>query len=350
MVNVGIVGLGFMGVTHFNTYKTVPGAKVVAICDRQPERLRGEWASVGGNIAGDRKNEDLTGIRPYADVSEMLADRSIDLIDICLATNFHKDVAIAALEAGKHVLLEKPMAASVKDARAIRDAAAKAKKYFMVGHCVRFSPAYAATYEMIKSKKYGKVREIFMRRVASPPAWAHQNWLMNGAASGGAVIDLHIHDIDYMLYLMGTPERVSSWGEAGPSGAIDVVHSSFDYPGGVRATVIGGWVYKGTFPFNFEFTIRCEKATFACNLATGGALTVYLADGTIETPKLAANDGYWHEIKYLVDCIATKKRPKIVTADSSLASLELAAKELKSIETGRPVRIAPARRPVLAKK
>ncbi len=338
MINVGIIGLGFMGVTHYNIYKANPRARVAALCDAQESRLRGEWGSIGGNIGEAKQAEDLSGIKTMTDYREMLADPEIQLVDICLRTDFHREVAVAALKAGKHVLLEKPMAASVKDARAIRDAAKAAKGYFMVGHCIRFWPEYAAAHELCKSRRYGRVRELFMRRMSSPPTWGYQNWLMNAAASGGALLDLHIHDVDYALYLLGKPERISAWGDKGPSKDIDVVHASFDYANGARATLIGGWCYQG--PFNMEFTIRCDKATLAYNLSSGEGLMVHTTEGSARLD-VGEGDGYAREIDYLLECIEKRRRPKIVTADSSLESIEFVDRERRSIESGRPVRIAP---------
>jgi predicted dehydrogenase len=339
MINVGIIGLGFMGYTHFNIYKAHRRARVVAIGDKQKKRLEGRWGDIGGNV-GDktRVTENLTGIGAYSDWRDLVADPKVDLVDICLGTHLHREVAVAALRAGKHVLLEKPMAANSRDARVIRNAAARAKGMFMVGHCVRFWPENEKTQRLIHSGKYGRVREVFMRRMTTPPAWGDEGWFMNAAKSGGALMDLHIHDLDWVRYLLGDPVRIQAWGEAGPSGLPDVVHAGLDYGGGVRATVIGGWIYHRTLPFLKEFCIRCEGGTFFYSNATGRPLTIY-TDRRAVTPKIPAGTGWARQIDYFIRCIETGKTPEVVTAESSLASIELVEKELKSIHMGRPVRV-----------
>ncbi len=338
MIKVGVVGIGFMGHTHYQIYKKHKDAKVVAIADYRESRLRGEWWDIGGNI-GDmkREKEDLTGISTYKNPYDLIADPEVELVDICMPTDLHKELAIAALKAGKHVFLEKPMARNSEEAREILKVANRAKGYFMVGHCIRFWPEYEVAYKFIKSGKYGKVREVFLRRVANPPTFGDKNWFMRGKRSGGAILDLHIHDVDYALYLLGKPKRIWAWGDKGPSGAIDVVYAGFEYPGGVHASIVGGWAYHAPFPFNAEFCIRTQKATFVWDMLLGKPLTIYTDKGKEITPKIPEGDGWSREIDYFLNCIKRKKKPEIVTAKSSYESLIAVEKEMESIRTGKAV-------------
>ncbi len=340
MVKVGVIGIGFMGYTHYQTYKKHPKVQIVAIGDYRQDKLDGDWSSIGGNIGGlDRPKEDLTGIKKYQNPMDMLKDPNVDLVDICLPTDKHAEMTVAALKAGKHVFCEKPMARTVKEGEAMVKAAAKAKGYFMLGHCIRFWPEYAVMYVMIKSGKYGKVREFFFRRVANPPTYADKNWFMNGKRSGGALLDLQIHDVDYALYLMGKPKKVWAWGGKGPSGEVDVVHAGLEYPG-AHGTIIGGWAYNPPFPFNMEFNVRTDKATFAYDMASGKPFTVYMDNKEFQ-PELPAGTGWERELDYFINCIESKKKPTVVTAKSSLETLKLVDAELKSIKTGKAV--APAK-------
>ncbi len=337
MIRVGLAGIGFMGLTHYNIHTANPKVKLPAISDYNQKKLDGDWSSISGNLGdGKSENQDMSGIKTYRDYKDMIADPEIDMIDICMPTDLHAEVAIAALKAGKHVFLEKPMARTSKQAKAIADAAAKAKGYFMVGHCIRFWPEYQVAYEMIKSKKFGRVREVFLRRVANAPTYADKNWFMNGKRSGGAALDLHIHDVDFALYLCGMPNKITAWGEKGPSKEIDVVHAGYEYKNGTHVTIIGGWAYNAPFPFNMEFCIRCDKATFTYDMAAGKSLCVY-ADGKELTPNLPEGTGWSRELDYFIDCIETKKKPKVVTASSSLESVKMVETELKSIQTGKTI-------------
>ncbi|MFH1264977.1 MAG: Gfo/Idh/MocA family oxidoreductase, partial [Planctomycetota bacterium] len=116
MINVGIAGLGFMGMTHYNAYKKVAGAKVAAICETDPVRLSGDWRSIQGNFGPQGEIVDLKGIAQHPTLEEMLADPSIDMVDVCLPPSLHAVTSIAASKAGKHVLCEKAIALNPEDA------------------------------------------------------------------------------------------------------------------------------------------------------------------------------------------------------------------------------------------
>ena len=132
MVNIGIIGLGFMAATHIRAYQEMKDARIAAICNPSGRNLDGDLTNVSGNIdTGTPLKLDMKEVKPYREVDEMLADPEIDLIDICTPTKTHREFSLKALEAGKHVLCEKPLARNVEDARAIAEAVGKAKGYFM---------------------------------------------------------------------------------------------------------------------------------------------------------------------------------------------------------------------------
>src|SRR5262249_52259914 len=112
MLQVGIVGIGFMGMIHFLAYQRVPGVRVAAICSRDSRKLAGDWRSIKGNFGPAGRKIDLAGIRRFDKFDSMLADTQVDLIDVCLPTRLHRAASVAALESGKHVLCEKPIALS----------------------------------------------------------------------------------------------------------------------------------------------------------------------------------------------------------------------------------------------
>src|SRR6185436_3408481 len=193
-VNVGIIGLGFMGAMHIKAYRKVPTARVTAICNPSGRRLNGDFSDVVGNVGDNEPVKlDMRDVKSTRRFDDLLADRAIQIIDICAPTAAHESLAIAALEAGKHVLCEKPLARSGAAARRIAAAAAKGKGFFMPAMCVRFWPETAWIADAIKTGVYGKVLSASFRRVAEPPAWGQQNFF-DGAQSGGALFDLHIHD------------------------------------------------------------------------------------------------------------------------------------------------------------
>src|ERR1044071_4964478 len=132
MINVGIVGLGFMGSMHLKAYRHVPGVRIAALCSPSGKRLDGDFSGVSGNV-GDQEpvKLDMTGVKAFRDVIAFINDPDIHVVDICAPTAAHHSLALAALRAGKHVLCEKPLARSAKVAREIVTAAENAKGVFM---------------------------------------------------------------------------------------------------------------------------------------------------------------------------------------------------------------------------
>jgi predicted dehydrogenase len=176
-VGVAVVGLGFMGVTHYRSYKKVKGAKVVAVFSRDPKKLAGDWRSVRGNLPTETGGrEDLSGVRRYDDLDAILNDPEVELVDICLPTHLHAEAILKALQAGKHVLVEKPIALTLKDADKMVETAQKVGRFLMVGQVLRFFPEFRLLKEMQESGRYGRLKGLHLKRVISKPTWAADNW------------------------------------------------------------------------------------------------------------------------------------------------------------------------------
>ncbi|MCL2330763.1 MAG: Gfo/Idh/MocA family oxidoreductase, partial [Phycisphaerae bacterium] len=213
MIRVGLIGAGFIGRNHFNQYeKLADRAVVVALCDADADRRAGDWSKVGGNLADAQGSKrDLGSIKPYTDWRELLADSNVDMIDICAPTYLHRDIVVAAMKAGKHVLCEKPMALSVEDCDAMI-AAAKPGCRFMIAQCIRFWPEYVWLKQIIDAETYGPLRALHLRRQTNAPTYSLNNWINNPDQSGGAILDLHVHDVDYAIYLFGKPQSIFAQG------------------------------------------------------------------------------------------------------------------------------------------
>jgi predicted dehydrogenase len=140
------------------------GVRVAALCEQDKTRLAGDWRGIQGNFGPAGEKMDLTGIARYGDLNEMLADESLDVIDITLPPGLHAEIAIQAFRAGKHVFCEKPMALTPRDCDRMAAAAAKADRLLMVGHVLPFYPEYAWAYKTIQSGKYGQLLGGSFRR------------------------------------------------------------------------------------------------------------------------------------------------------------------------------------------
>src|SRR3954451_11752385 len=155
MVGIGIVGIGFMGMTHYLAAGRLAEAKVVALCSRDPKKLAGDWTSIQGNFGPRGTMMDLSGQEKYGEFEDLLADQNVDLVDLCVPNDEHARLAIRALEAGKNVLVEKPIALTTADADAMLDASRGSGKMLMVAHVLPFFPEFAFAREAVDSGRYG---------------------------------------------------------------------------------------------------------------------------------------------------------------------------------------------------
>ncbi len=341
MINVGIVGLGFMAATHIKAYRQVRGVRVAAICNPSGRHLDGDFSDVAGNIAiADPIKLDMTRVRASREIAELLTNPEIDLIDICAPTPSHHSLAIAALKAGKHVLCEKPMARTAKLASEIATAASKAKGFFMPAMCMRFWPEWVWVKEAIDDNRFGKVLAARFRRVAEPPAWGQKNFF-NGERSGGALLDLHIHDVDFVHFCFGRPLAVYSNGYTKLSGAIDHVVTQYHVASGAIVHAEGSWAMTSGFGFSMSYTVNFEKATVDYDFSRGiDSLRLCQSGRSARTVKCKGKDGYVGELSHLVECIRSRRAPTIVTAADGKIAVEICEAEEKSIRDGKPVKLA----------
>src|SRR5437660_2923917 len=157
MIRIGMVGIGFMGMIHYLAARKLKGARIAAVCSRDAKKLAGDWRSIRGNFGPPGTMMDLSKVKKYRDLDALLADPEIDLVDVCNPTHLHAETAIAALKAGKHVLVEKAIALDPGDADAMVEAARQAGRLLMVAHVLPFFPEFAYAAQAIRSGQYGKV-------------------------------------------------------------------------------------------------------------------------------------------------------------------------------------------------
>ena len=340
MVRIGIVGIGFMGRIHFLAGQRLAGAKVVAVCSRDPAKLAGDWRGTRGNFGPEPGQVDLTGVKKYAALTEMLADPDIDLIDICAVTDQHAAIAIQALKAGKHVLVEKAIALAPAEADGMLAAARTAGKLLMVAHVLPFFPEFQFAAEAIRSGRFGKVLGAHFKRVIAKPDWSAD--ISDAAKTGGPAVDLHIHDTHFIGLVCGVPKEVFSVGTV-EGGAVTYLTTSYLYgPGGPAVTCSSGALSMGGRPFVHGFEIFLEKASLIYD-SGGPALTVLTADGKSEQPKLAGGGdplaAFADEIQAAVEGVKAGKAPDLLTGQLARDALVLCHREIESVKTGRAVKV-----------
>ena len=336
-VNVAVVGLGFMGITHLKSYQQLPNARLVAVCDAFRQPVNGVLAGVTGNVGSSDALDLGREVRPYKQLEDLLKDAEVDLIDLCVPTPLHAPQAIAALQAGKHVICEKPLARNSAIARDIVNAANSARGCFMPAMCMRFWPGWAWLKELVDKNVYGKLLTARFRRVSAPPGWSRDSYF-KGGDSGGALLDLHIHDTDFVQFLFGRPLSVFSTGLSRFSGAIDHVVTQYKVASGAAVYAEGSWLL--TSGFNMAYTVNFESATLDFDSARGTeALRLDEAGQATRTVKPDGVDGYVEELRHLLTAIQTGKAPTTVTAQDGLSAVEICEAEERSVQTGSVVKL-----------
>jgi predicted dehydrogenase len=335
MVRIGIVGIGFMGMIHYLAAQKLRGAGVVALCSRDEKKLAGDWRSIQGNFGPRGEMMDLSGIKKYDRLEKLLADPDIDLVDVCNPTHLHPATAIQALEAGKHVLVEKAIALEPRDADAMLAAARKAGKLLMVAHVLPFFPEFAFAAEVIRTGRFGRVLGGHFKRVISRPDWSTE--IADPGKTGGPAIDLHIHDTHFIGLVCGVPQRVFSSGTM-ENGAVNYLTTQYLYgPGGPAISCSSGALAQKGRPFVHGYEIYLERATLVYESGTA-PLTVLTHDGRVEQPALEgggeATTAFTAEIQAAVDGIRAGKEPDLLSGQLARDALVLCYKECESVRTG----------------
>ena len=347
MIHVGIAGLGFMGMIHYLAYQRLRGARPIAICEQDPVRRGGDWRTIKGNFGPPGEMMDLAGITPYADLDEMLADPRLDLIDVCLPTSLHVDVAVRALKAGKHVFCEKPIALKPADANRMVDAARDADRLLMIGHVVPFFPEYRFAYNAITQGKYGRLQGGYFKRIVADPQWVPH--FFDPAVIGGPMLDLHVHDAHFIRLVCGMPRAVQSAGRM--RGAVVERFQTqflFDDPG-LIVTAASGVIAQQGRPFTAGFEIYLDQATLLFDFSVIGSeavtsmpLTVLTKGGKVLRPKVGSGDpidSFAAELGEMARAVRSGEPSPFLRGELARDALVLCQKQTQSVMTGRQVKV-----------
>ena len=290
MLKVGLVGVGGISGAHIPAWEAMEDAELVALCDIRPERM-----------------ENYSSKRCYLDFDEMLENEELDILDICLPTYLHADFAVKAMEKGINVITEKPISLKEEDIDRVYKTAEKNNVKFMVAQVLRFWPEYELLKEIYDTKKYGKLLSGTMTRLGCYPKWSWDGWMMDEKRSGLVPFDLHIHDLDFMVYAFGMPKVAHQYRSKLPDQ--DFISISYDF-GDFQINSEASW-YATSYPFTAEFRFQFEDAVVANE---NGKMLIHLRDdqkidlsedaegetGDINLPK---SDAYANEIRYFADCV-----------------------------------------------
>lgn len=310
MLKVGMVGIGGISGAHIPAWEAMEETKLVALCDIRQECL-----------------EKYPDKHLYTDFGEMLDAEQIDILDICLPTYLHADFAVQALERGIHVICEKPISLNGEDVERVYEAAGRNNVKFMVAQVLRFWPEYVLLKEVYDSGRYGKLLSGSMSRLGGIPKWSWDNWMADEKRSGLVPFDLHIHDLDFLVYAFGKPGDAKVHRAKRPEQ--DYFSVVYEYPE-FFVTTEASW-YAAPYPFTASFRFQFERAILAYEK---GQCILYEEDGTVTDLTEAAegdtgginlpkSDAYANEIRYFTECVLEDRFPERVKAEELRQVIEI---------------------------
>jgi len=350
MVNVGIVGLGFMGMIHYLSYQRAQGVRVVAVCSRDRKKLAGDWRGIQGNFGPRGRKMDLDGIDRYEKYEDMLANSRIDMVDICLPPALHCDASVAAFKAGKHVFCEKPIALTAQQSKSMLKASLAVGRQFHVGHVLPFFPEYKWVLSAARNQRYGNlIGGRFQRSIANPV------WIPNyfdPKSTGGPLLDLLIHDSHFIRLLLGMPRAVSSRGRmhGAESRVPEYVDTQFVFDDeSLIVSLGGGVILQPGRGFAQSFEIRFERATAVYDFAVIDGeprqivpLTIFESNSKVTVPRLGSGDpmdAFLSEIQEVVSAVRQGKTSQTISGDSAVDAQMLCQRQLQSMESDKSIRV-----------
>lgn len=322
MTTVGIIGAGGMGNTHARHLRRVPE---VDLCVFDQDTLRAQEFGARHSCSCCASEEELFS--------------KADLVHVCLPNDLHATVGLRALGAGKAVFMEKPLAGTLDDARSLRHAADQAGVPFMVGHVVRYFAEYRRAHQLVADGAIGTVGVARLRRGGGPPARQGTNWFLEHDRSGGILIDLAVHDFDWIRWTLGEVEWVDarSVGTRTGNGA-DYALTTLGLKSGALAHVETTWMDPGGFRTTLEVTGSTGMIEYDSRSATALRLSKQ-GGGASEGPLAPDDDPFFLQLRAWVESVRAGSMPP-VGASEGFRSLAIAVAARESALTGR--RVAPA--------
>lgn len=328
-MKIGILGAGMMGNAHIKGFRSLDrqNAEYCSIFDVAPQKREA--------FAGQY------GLKTYPDLDAMLTDGDLDVIDLCLPSFMHEEYALKIAAAGKHMLIEKPMAFTVESVKNIFDAARRHRVRVMAAQVIRFWPEYAKIKEMYDGGELGEVITAYAARLSQLASWSE--WYKQPQHSGEALLNLTLHDIDFLHCLIGKPESVYSAGHKNESGSYNDVMNIFKFGNGVAAVVDGSSNMTPGYPFTMRFRLLATKGTVEYTFVSGENIGPDSVSSLMWYPKKGKNiridvpqeDPYGKEIQYFVDCILNGEETARVSEQSIVDVITTVTSAKESLFTGK---------------
>lgn len=325
MKNIGLVGLGFIGKTHLQAYEHIANAEVTAICTR--------------NSSATQELTSSNKISIVANYDDLLVNSEIDIIDICLPTYLHEEYIIKAVNAGKHVICEKPLTLTLESAERIYEAVQENNVKLFVGHVLRFWPEYEVIKSYSEKELLQDIDIVHAQRLGQLPKWS--NWFKQPEKSGGALFDLHIHDIDFVTYLLGEVDSVYSVGTRNEYGAWDHVMTTLTFKNNRVAFVEASQRMPHHYPFTMSFRAQNQENQLELSIRAGENIEningdknqlLYYANNQVTPIEINHVDAFQKELTYFISCIEQNKVNEIIPLEHVFYTLRILKVIQRSLE------------------
>lgn len=322
VLGVGIVGAGMVAGCHARAYSATAGVQVVAIADPRPAKAEHLAATVGAVAVPD-----LAAV----------LDLGVDIVSVCTPPATHADLTVHALQAGCHVLCEKPLAASMVDCRTILAAEAESEKVVMVGQVSRFEPDHRAARDLVERGYVGEIAMMVHSMTTSLPAWSEGGWLADPRQSGGPLLDLSVHSFDYLAWVSGSDavrvHAVAADSAAGPS---TYTLATVRYASGALGQVEASWAHPQARGFQTvaELTGTRGRISWSGAAVIGGAIYAEQRETAWLDP--LGERGFHREIGAFVEAVRAGG-PSPVPVSQALHAARTALGANESLRTGQPV-------------
>ena len=326
-IRIGILGAGTMGTTHAAAYASLTDVTVVGVFARDPARARAA--------------ADLCKAKPFADAGELIRHAGVDAIDVCLPSAIHGDFVVAALDAGKHVFCETPLALRLDEARRMRDAARRADRLLQVGLLMRALGAYRHIKDVAAAGTYGRLLSVTTWRLGS---YLHPDAPDHKAHYSEPSTELMTFDFDFIQWLMGPPNRLSASAVRTSQGAPGETSALLSYDDGRHATVLASGLMPPGFAFTAGFRALFDRASFEHQavfdrIPPTASFTIVEGREPARSVSVPGQNPYEVELQRFMDCIRGRADPSLFDADRAIEALVLSTATQRSLEEARSVEV-----------
>ncbi len=324
MIDVAICGFGALGHVHADSLAGFDDVCVKAVCDIDPDKLT--MQQVAFNIDAGECKFDISGSTTYTDYATMLTHEKLDAVVLAVPTDLHAPFAIMAMEKGISAFSEKPMSITVENCHHMIAARDKNNVQLVVGQCLRFWGEYEYLKASIDDGRYGKLRSLHMERMGN--AHSLSPWFLDHHRSGGALLDLHVHDVDWVNSALGKPQRIDAVGHIGITGGVDDLLSVWEYED-TTVSIVGSWMYHGGF--RMQYRANFDDATLEYSIHTNPTLSECRLGAEPKAIEVDTASAYTKEMRYFLDCVSKGQQNDKIKAESTCESIALALEEQRIV-------------------